>query len=335
MNLLEKYNKLNNSFEKKYIFHIGAEAGFYSEFNNMVYAILYCLKHQYKFILYSREANFKFNKGWEDFFEPFCESNNNLLLHKINTRTVAPKLNRKQKIQYKLFKLLYPNTLLTYQLWPKFFCPAFEKETFTIPELGIDGNLRDSARIIVEMIYNFNSSTKKKIQSIKQILDLPKEYIALNIRRGDKNTEIKYVETELFLNALQMQPHIKNIFIFTDDYNVITELQAKISNDYNFYFLVKENETGYVHSDFIKLNKQEKNMKLLNMFASVEIMSEAKTAYGQFTTNPGFFLGMKMKENSFVSLQKQNWYLFETEEIENELNNNLKEILTQIIRKNQ
>ena len=55
---LEQYNRINSSFKKKLIFHLGAEGGFYSEFNNMISAILYCLKYKYKFILYSKDANF-------------------------------------------------------------------------------------------------------------------------------------------------------------------------------------------------------------------------------------------------------------------------------------
>lgn len=328
MSKLANYKKLNNSFKKGYIFHLGAEAGFYSEFNNMVYAILYCLKYRYKFILYSSDANFALDKGWEDFFEPFCESANTILLKNINTRTVAPKLNRKQKIQYKLFKLLYPNTLLTYQLWPRFFCPAFEKEIFDFPELGINGSLRQAARSIVDIIYKHNNVTSTKIQLIKNRLNLPNDYLAVNIRRGDKNTEVKYVETKTFVNELERISTIKAIFVFTDDYRVIEEIKdIDTFGKYHLYFLVKEDEKGYIHSDFSKLKKTEKAQKLINMFASIEIMIEAKIAIGQFTTNPGFFLGMKMSEDSFLSLQKKSWYLFDVADILDDLNPSLKDYI--------
>lgn len=56
----------------KLIFHLGHSAGFYSEFNNMVLAILYCKQHSIDFRLYSADANFGIRKGWRDYFLPFC-----------------------------------------------------------------------------------------------------------------------------------------------------------------------------------------------------------------------------------------------------------------------
>jgi len=331
MELIDKYNKLNNSFKKNYIFHIGAEAGFYSEFNNMVYAILYCLKYKYKFILYSREANFRINKGWEDFFEPFCHTTDTILLNRLNTRTTAPSLNRKQKIQYKLFKLFYPNTLLTYQLWPYFFCPAFEKETFVIPELGINGSLRDAARIIVNMIYRPNRILKTDVQNTLDNLQLPNEYISINVRRGDKNTEFDYVSIETFINAIKEKSKCKNLFIFTDDYSVIEELNViNTIEQYKLYYLVNKDDRGYVHKNFGKLKITEKYSNLLKMFTSVEIMSNAQISFGSFTNNPGFFLGMRMSEDKFVSLQKSIWYQFEMSDVVNVMSKEMRNFLESV-----
>ena len=37
----ERYQALNRTFRKELIFHLGSDAGFYSEFNNMILAIIY------------------------------------------------------------------------------------------------------------------------------------------------------------------------------------------------------------------------------------------------------------------------------------------------------
>ena len=71
---LEKYQEINDSFKgKSLVFHIGSDAGFYSELNNMILAIIYCLRWNIRFTLYSADANFKHNNGWTDYFLPFCE----------------------------------------------------------------------------------------------------------------------------------------------------------------------------------------------------------------------------------------------------------------------
>lgn len=328
MNLLSNYKKLNNSFKKKYIFHIGAQAGFYSEFNNMIYAMLYCLKNKYQFVLYSKDANFKIEKGWEDFFVPFCNQTDNFLLRNINTRTMPPKFTKKLRIQNKILRVLNPNTFLTFELWPKFFNPSFEKEHFNIPELGIDGNLFDASHIIVNMIYNYNEVANLKIKKIKESLKLPKKYLAVNIRRGDKNSEFDYVKTKNFLEVLDNYSHIENVFIFTDDYRVIDEF--KILNkkkQYKLHYLISEEEQGYIHAEFEKLDKSQKNEKLYKMFASVDIMSNSEHAFGTYTNNPGFFLGMKMKIGSFTSLQKKIWYQFEMTDVANEMSFEMRDML--------
>ena len=58
----ERYQALNRTFRKELIFHLGSDAGFYSEFNNMILAIIYCLQYHIKFSMYSLDANFKYPK---------------------------------------------------------------------------------------------------------------------------------------------------------------------------------------------------------------------------------------------------------------------------------
>ena len=68
----QKYNKINDSY-KEVCIYLGIGTGFFSEFNNMVLAILYCLVNKIKFKLYLMNAKgFPNNKGWEEFFMPFA-----------------------------------------------------------------------------------------------------------------------------------------------------------------------------------------------------------------------------------------------------------------------
>lgn len=332
MSLIDKYIKINNSYKKTFVFHLGAEAGFYSEFNNMIYAILYCLKHQYKFVLYSKDANFRKKNGWDDYFIPFCEVSKNDIHHFVNTRITPPKLSKKQKLQFKLYKLVNPHTKLTFQLWSNFFCPAFEKETFDIPELGINGKLKEAARVIVNMIYRPNQFLNNHIQKEINSIKLPLNYIGINIRRGDKNTEFDYVPLDRFIKEIENYSTCQNIFVFTDDFTVIEEIKLNIDfmNKYKLYHLVDENERGYIHTDFLKLSSKQKEDKILKMLTSMEIMSKADLSLGSYTNNPGFFLGMRMDERKFISLQKKIWYQFEMSDVVNEMSDGMKNFLISV-----
>ena len=41
MDFNNKYSRVNNSFRRKCIFRIGVSEGFFSELNNMIFALLY------------------------------------------------------------------------------------------------------------------------------------------------------------------------------------------------------------------------------------------------------------------------------------------------------
>lgn len=121
---------------KRIIFHIGHSAGFYSEFNNMILCLIYCKHNDIEFKLYSRDANFKIQKGWKDFFLPFCTESFNPIHSYINERQDKP--NEELYITKKFwwfcwkyrkyvgtpfrihilsfYKFLFFNVLLTYEL---------------------------------------------------------------------------------------------------------------------------------------------------------------------------------------------------------------------------
>lgn len=83
--LATKYRLLNSSFKKTMVYHIGIDAGFFTEYTYMLHAMLYCLQHKIQFKLYSDDANFGWEKGWEDCFAPFCEQVHEPFHHTYNT----------------------------------------------------------------------------------------------------------------------------------------------------------------------------------------------------------------------------------------------------------
>lgn len=72
VNAIKLYNSVNNSFKKKLIFHVGTGAGFYSEINGMLCAMLYCYVHKIKFILYADDATFAGGGGGASFLCRFA-----------------------------------------------------------------------------------------------------------------------------------------------------------------------------------------------------------------------------------------------------------------------
>ena len=305
---IKAYNKLNNSFKKEYIFHVGAEGGLYSEINNMIFAVLYCLKYQYKFKLYSKDANFGFKNGWEDYFLPFCEETKFFGHHYFNKRTTPPVFSNKQKkykILYGAYRFFFKNTSLTFDLWNKFLSYKFNDEHFDIPQLGINGNLNQACNRMIEIIYQFNPTIKKEVDRYKVEIHLPEEYIAFQIRRGDKNFEKEYFPLENQFDYLNEHCKTKNLFILADDYCSIIEASRKYPH-YNIFTLTELSDSGYIHANFIKLGHQNRKEKLIRLLASIEIMRQSKLILGVLIANTELFLGMA-EPKKMVLLDEQEW----------------------------
>ena len=160
------------------------------------------------------------------------------------------------------FKIDTSNWLYTYKDgWTDYFLPVelFYYES-TIPTKEYSHNevldnysIRDYKEAIND-VYRYNSRTIQQIQVIKEKLELPNKYDAIYIRRGDKLAD----ESKLILGSkyidilLTVSPQCSDLFVQTDDYNCIEELQTYIDNNdlsIRIYTLCKPSEFGVIVND--------------------------------------------------------------------------------------
>ena len=162
MKSLNQFDKLISQGKRKLYFHLGVNAGFFSEFNNMILALLYCIENQIQFVLYSADANFKTDKGWTDFFLPFCpETTDNF--HHINNFRWLKIYHPYRKIKIYFRKRANGIDLLTHDIWRKFKNEHFAKRHFSIPELGINGCILDATRILHSIVWRYNENTSSVV----------------------------------------------------------------------------------------------------------------------------------------------------------------------------
>lgn len=285
--------------KQKLIFHIGHSAGFYSEFNNMVIAILYCRRHGIDFSIYSADANFCIKKGWQDYFLPFCNESRNPIHHYINHRFDAPK-GGKRKLLYDTYKRIFPNNCLTSELWNDFrHIDHSELTTSEVQKL--------SAPIINE-IYRFNPSTRQQIENLISTIDLSSPYIGFHIRGGDKAAEHNLISISNYIMMAEKLSNIRLGFVSTDDYRNYEELVQRYPN-WHFYTLTPPSNKGYYQNQFAKLTPQQKHDELLIMFASMELLCRAELTICTYSSNIGMFLGMRMG-NRAVGIDMDNWMIW-------------------------
>lgn len=291
MDWINKYKEVNNSFKKKLVFNIGVDAGFFSEYNNMILAMLYCLKNEIKFSISSKYANFSVQNGITDYFLPFCSQDDQWFNKNYNTR---PYLTGRIKYPflYKPIKRIYGVDFFTQDLWDKFHNKKFEKENFRIDKLGINGSILEAARVLIENIWRLNPSVRSQVQTNISSVGLPKDYIGFHIRRGDKFLETKGVELHQYFSRASKVTDIRNAFIATDDYRVIEQLTLSFP-EWKIFTLCKNSSTGYDYQTFHQQGKAKVFEELVDLLTDIEVLSAAASIFVTYSSNIGMFLGMR------------------------------------------
>lgn len=303
--LLESYTRLNNTFEQTLVFRLGDDAGFFSEYNGMILAMLYCLTHRIRFVLHSYKGNFAQEKGWTDFFLPFCEVSkiNSSFLHtyanfrpyglhdRIRLKDGVWRWQLKKRVLNLLFQgyksVFSPHTYLTQDLWDRFFYPL---PYYDIPELSVHGDIIHACHKLVQFTWRFNERTWEDIRALKSRLRLPDKYISCHIRGGDKSLEADLLTINPYMEWIKSQ-QCSDVFVLTDDYSVIEQLTAQYPS-YRWYTLCEKVERGYFHQSFLRKSKDLKRELLIKLFASVDIIADSQRFLGTKTSNPSIFMDM-------------------------------------------
>lgn len=304
------YRKLNESFRPTCVYHLGASAGFFSEYNMMLLAMLYCLTRRIRFTLYSADANFAFRKGWTDYFEPFCPETSARHHHYLNHRAtgswrtvwkrarqgnafslMAGKLKRYVLNAAALcFKLREGSRYYTQDIWQPMLGMKADGH-YSIPELGIDGNLAEALRQLTRLTWRFNEETEREVRPLIRQAALPDNYAGCQIRGGDKYTEFDLVDPAAYIQALEKRGNVRDVFVLTDDYRIFRQLQ-KDCPAYAWHTLCLPSEHGYYHRDFTRNSRTALHRQLIRLLASMEVLCHASFFIGTRTSNPSVFLYM-------------------------------------------
>lgn len=295
-----KYKKLNNSFTKSIVYYVGLKHGFFSEFNMLIIAMAYYLKHKIKLEVCADEANFDNINGWYGFFKeppfPLVHSDKNLHYKSENWMAAIKRFLLDKN--YKLIDL--QNIIRTYYASPQYTQDIFGKmrnkltykfETYNIPELNIKGNLQNICKELIKMTWHFNEKTQNEVTELINKLSLPDKYISMHIRCGDKILEHKQEEICKYFNKIK-NSKIMDIYIATDDYSTIEYILKKYPQ-YTIYSLEKKSQRGYYQGRFDRLDTEQKRLELIPFLASIEIINNSEQFIGTYSSNIGMFVGMR------------------------------------------
>lgn len=315
-NLKSNYQKINSTFKKKLLFHVGIEAGLFSELNNMMIAMCYCYMNKIQFLLYSDDANFTGGNGWNALFIPFCQQKHS----KWNRYG-----NYRHKSHFRFRRILLPNLLFRRIIAP-FMIKRIEQVDYLTQDIfdicssdeflnsyinwelfGMDGVVREEFAKLGKMVIDYSDGVRKEIEKIINSLYLPKEYVSIQIRGGDKIVEYEklYDANQCFDMVLEKickeNIRIKSVFIFTDEYKNVIKLKQLSS--WNVYSLTREDEKGYYNEKFNSLPWGEKRLDLVKLLAIIEICLNSDFHFGYAGSCTDDFISNVKSSKKYYSMK--------------------------------
>lgn len=318
--------------KKKLIYNFGSRYGFFSEYNNMILCYLYCLCNNIDFVLFDSNCRFSEQHDYLDYFIPFCATDRHSFNKYYNRRDFFGEMGWKsmvkdlfsrsksydvfplKRMQLRLFgdvfKKIYGFNFYTYELFASARNRQLEHQYFHYDDISIDGDLQDSCRKIIDRLWVYKPNVEEKVRQYVRSVSMPKEYVGIHIRRGDKVIEYDLQDTDKYMSLLEMHSDLRVAFVLTDDYGVFLKLKANYPK-WEFRTLCEESERGYFHKDFMaQTDIGAIATRHIKLFASMDILSKAQVFVGTFSSNPGMYLGMRMEKGRVFGVDFENWRIW-------------------------
>ena len=297
--LQKAYKQINqNEGNKGKLLYTFRSNGFGSEIFGVAQAILYCLHNEIEFCLSTYSWNSKYKRGWQDYFIPFYDEKKSIryvqkLKHfgnAIDSKKLSPfvikSLLKRAIVKYSKAYRGYYSVNKREKITPYQY--QFNNRHFIVPELGINGNYFHAMTIILKMIYVHNEETIKAVNQKKQSLKITQPYIAVHIRRGDKNSETESIETIRYIDRIKkLESKITNIFIVSDDYNTVEEFQKNCSKEWTISTLCTPSMQGHAQRSFNRLRPADTRDAMIDVFADLDILFKSEIFIGTYSSNIG------------------------------------------------
>ena len=303
--LRHRYRTLNESFQRRLIYHVGIDAGFFAEYNYLIAAMLWCLQHKVRFVLFADDANFGHTRGWQDYFEPFCEEVHDSFHRRYNRhRTPSwPRICRMVRQQQSLrpikwkVKSLWLNAVGSLLAWRTYGQRTYlnhhidfdPKQPIAIPELDIAGNYLEAFNQLSDIVWHLRPEVSATCRRYAEQIALPAHYVGCQVRGGDKVTEVNLLPPQAYIDTLRQVAPDAPVFLLTDDYRLYESLRQADPNR-RWYTLCQPEEKGYVNSTFTQQQGPSKGEQMIRFLSSMELLLRADQFVGSITTGPSLFV---------------------------------------------
>lgn len=161
-----------------------------------------------------------------------------------------------------------------------------------------------------------NYTLEDYVQAMKEIYILKSELVSraqelapneasLFVRRGDKisSREAVLIETADILKKTQLETK-SSIFVQTDDYNVVEELQALLPESEIISTVPQDKRGSHAHT-WRKLTARERKEQTEEMLVGLEVCINSTECWSDYTSNVGRFLKLMAPQVKLYSVDNK------------------------------
>ncbi|WP_372714890.1 hypothetical protein [Ilyobacter sp.] len=274
--LIYFFTYLNFVTNKKIVFPLTFR-GFYSEINNLIFAIIFLKEKKKEIIIDSSRFSYSYKDGITDYLDFDYETVN---------------FDKNKFSNFRDRKL--NNELLTRYFFKNYIFKKVRDVNFRknrINELAI------LMKKEINNLYKYNLKTKIKIDENINKLNLPSDYVSFHIRRGDKVfgdcKEADLVLIDVYFEKLKKFTSCDkslNLYVATDDGNILKEIKNKYPQ-INLFSLYSYENVRESEKKFLNQSRETVRDHTLNLLTEVDILINSKYFIGSFSSNLGRFVG--------------------------------------------
>jgi hypothetical protein len=164
-------------------------------------------------------------------------------------------------------------------------------------------------------VYNNNNvpiyTIKEYIDAIKEIFilndnlhdfinnfikNIGRDYISIYVRRGDKIIETSLISLDEILKQTTIKDDGTPIFVQTDDYSIVEEMEKKFPSC-KIFTLTEKDERGSNNKKLLDATPDERKKNTENFLCACTITSKAKIGWSYYDSNVGIFIKLLGYDN--------------------------------------
>jgi hypothetical protein len=138
---------------------------------------------------------------------------------------------------------------------------------------------------VLKEIYKLNDTITAKI---KEYVDKHRPYNSIYIRRGDKSVESAIISIQDIIDSTDLKDTTKKLFVQTDDYSVIGELQALLPS-VEMITLTPEKKLGAHFGNMSQIDSEKRKEETENLLISIGIFLQGEKCWTDIRSNVGRF----------------------------------------------